>query len=291
MPGLIKGRADRSGHAAFDAEQPLAQAARRWMAQGLAALLANAVGALRSDQPEFVHQARIALRLIRVGMEVLAPALDLAPVHGRALQTWTKEFGAVRDWDVLCGQLLPSLRRDAGEDGAARWERLQQAAVRRQQRARERLRRRLDAPGFGEFALHLLRWSVSEPQEQGARLGAFAQKAVRQRRHRLAKAARGFAGASMARQHKIRLQAKSLRYAIETLHGVLPGALRGAELRTLSRFQDSAGCARDLALAESTLEGLTSSRQLRRQIADWTREQRRIGLEKAQRLAAELANW
>jgi inorganic triphosphatase YgiF len=292
-PGLRKGNVDRNGagDGTFAAGQSLAQAARQWLGQGLEALLANAVGAARSEHPEFVHQARIALRLMRVGVELLAPAIDLAPAQGRALQGWSKQFGAVRDWDVLCGQFLPSLGQSTAKGDAARWERVQRAAARMRQRARERLLRRLDAPAFAEFALRLLRWCASQAHEEGPRLEEFVAKALRQRRRRLAKAARGFAGASAVRQHKIRLQAKNLRYAVETLRGLAPGALRDAELRTLSRFQDAAGCARDLALARAALGRLTRSRSLRRQIADWTQEHQRDGLEKAQQLAAKLQDW
>jgi inorganic triphosphatase YgiF len=289
-PGLLKGQAERSsaGHAMFASGQSLAQAARQWLGQGLESLLANALGATQSEHPEFVHQARIALRLMRVGMDLLGPGFDLPSAQARALQAWAKEFGAVRDWDVLCGQLLPALHREAGKGAAARWERVQQAAARQQQRARERLRRRLEAPEFAELALRLLRWSASRPSDDGPRLAEFAQKALRQRRRRLAKAARSFAAATLARQHKIRLLAKNLRYAVETLRGAAPGALRESQLRLLGRFQDAAGCARDFALARVTLGRLTRSRSLRGQIADWTRARQREGQQKARQLAAKL---
>lgn len=288
VPGLPKGRAAAR---TFTASQPLARAARQWLELGMESLLANAQGAMLSDHPEFVHQARVALRHMRVGMEFLVSSAELAGMHARALRAWAKEFGAVRDWDVLCSQVLPSLCRAAGRSEQARWERVRQAAGGRQQKARARLRRLLEGPAFAEFALRVLRWSATDPAHEGRRLDEFARKALRQHRRRLTKAARSFAGASTARQHKIRLQAKSLRYAVVTLRGVVPGAMPGSQLRTLGRFQDAAGSARDLALAESALRRLTKSSLLHRQIADWTREQRRIGLDKAKRLAAEIQKW
>jgi triphosphatase len=296
VPGLPKGRGDRgrSGED-FEPDQPLGRAARLWLGRGAEALLANAAGALLGDDPEFVHQARVALRFMRVGLELLGPGLAggerLAPAQARGLQAWAREFGAVRDWDVLCEEMLPSLAREAGKGGEARWARVREAAQRKRLRARARLRRRLQAPAFAEFALRLLLWIAREPREEDGRLDEFAHAALRQRRRRLSKAARGFAKASMARQHKIRLQAKSLRYGIETLRAVLPGAVRKSDLRLLSRFQDAAGCARDLALAGAELRGLTRARPLLRQIEAWSRAQKRAGLGKAQRLAAHLQRW
>jgi inorganic triphosphatase YgiF len=291
VPGLPKRRAAPSTPPVAAALLPglsLGEAARRWLGLGLDPLLANALGASASAHPEFVHQARIALRLMRVGAELLArggTGIDLPPAQLRALQVWARRFGAVREWDVLCTDVLPALRRAAGKGGSAAWERVEQAARRRGERARARLQQRLRAPEFAEFALRLLRWCAGATPGGGQRLDDYAHKALRQRQRRLAKAARGFAGASMQRQHKIRLQAKSLRYAFEALRGVAPDALRQSDLRTLSRFQDTAGRARDLSLARAALLGLTRSKSLRRQIDAWTREQKRVGLEKARRLA------
>jgi inorganic triphosphatase YgiF len=291
VPGLLKARAGHGRPAPFAPELAAAQAARHWLAHGADALLANAAGALDGDDPEFVHQARIALRFMRVGLRLFAPALvrDGAPpaALARELQGWARCFGDVREWDVLCGQILPALRAQAGK-GSAAWERVQAQAARRQRKALLRLRKRLQSPDFAQFALRLLRWSgagAAGADAAGGRLDDFAAEALQRDRRELAKAARGFAKASMARQHKIRLQAKSQRYAIEALRGVAPQAEHKGEQRVLARFQDAAGCARDLALARRALRGLTHSRPLLRQIDDWTRAQKRAGLEKACRLA------
>ena len=305
VPGLLKRRAARPGGPAQvpaaapapDAPNtvlhpglPLGAAARRWFALALDPFLANALGATLVDDPEFVHQARIALRLMRVGAELLgrSAVVDFPPAALRQLQAWARRFGAVREWDVLCADVLPALRQASGKGGAAPWERVERAAAQRRARARLRLQERLRRPDFAAFALHWLRWCASAAPAGDRPLGNYAGKALRQQRRRLAKAARGFAGASMERQHKIRLQAKSLRYAFEMLRGVAPDALSDAELRNLSRFQDAAGRARDLALSRAALQRLTRSRSLRRQIAAWTRAQRRTGLDKARRLAVVL---
>jgi inorganic triphosphatase YgiF len=291
VPGLRKGRA-----AGLTAEHGLAASARHWIGQGMQALLANVHGAVRADHPEFVHQARIALRVMRVGADLLSPGLEPGgsptPEQVRAMQSWAREFGAVREWDVLCEDILPSLCRDAGAgEDAARWQRMRKSAEVRRRRLRAKLRHRLQAPEFAEFALRMLRWICSAPPPRGPRLKKYASTALRRRRRELAKAARSFDKASARRQHKIRLQAKNLRYAYETLRAVLPDEVRKSELRTLSRFQDAAGSARDLAQAAASLESLPHSGALHGQIKAWTQGRRREGLQQARRLAATLRRW
>jgi inorganic triphosphatase YgiF len=266
----------------------VAQAARDWLGGALETLLVNAAGAAAAADIEFVHQARVALRLMRVGLELLAPGIDLPAPEQRALQRWARVFGAVRDWDVLCGQLLPALLAASDPAGQPRWQRVLEAAQARRARAAARLRRRLDEPAFAEFALRLLRWCATAPRRGGGAIDRYALAALARGRRRLLKALRGYEHATLERQHKIRLQAKNLRYACEVLQGHAPQALDAAQLRALGRFQEVAGSARDLALARATLAPLSRARSLRRQLDEALRRQRRLGEQKARQLAARL---
>jgi triphosphatase len=279
----------------FTTAQRTVPAARRWVAAGTGRLLANADGARTSHDPEFVHQARVCLRQLAVGIDVLLKETDFPAGLRRDLQVWTRRLGSVRDWDVLCGRLLPGLAAQE-RSGASAWDAVRAAAARRQEAARARLRRQLDAPAFAEFALRMLRWSASgaDRVDPGKRLGDFAHRELRARRRRLLrkldKSGRPFARLSLERQHKIRKQAKSLRYAMEMLRAVLPKDLRRLALPGLARFQEVAGLARDLALAQDMIERLTRSDALRESLRDWVRAEQRRALKRSERLVAGFAD-
>lgn len=278
-----------SSEGAFAPKQGVAVTARRLVGHGMIALLANVAGLAESDDAEFVHQARIALRRMRAGLDLLGAAgVEMPSALRSGLRRWAARLGVARDWDVLRGQVLPSLAAAAPRAAGAKWERVCAAATKRVLRARARLRLQLDAPGFADFALRMLRWSATAPRKPGKRLEDFAAKAIGSQQRRLAKAGRSFSQLPADRQHKIRIQAKSLRYGIEMLHGSLPKRIRRAGLRALIRFQDALGSARDAAVADAAVVQLTRSQTIRRQARQWARAQQVRASAKAQRLAAEL---
>ncbi|SPE34927.1 putative Adenylate cyclase [Burkholderiales bacterium] len=273
---------------AFTPQQRVAGAARQLVALGMTALLANAAEFADSANPEFVHQARVAIRRMRAGLDLLGAQAEVPPALLHSLRTWAGRFGAVRDWDVLCTEQLPPLAAAASGGSAASWTRVCELAAKRRNGARTRLGRQLAEPAFAEFALRALRWSAGVPARPGKRLADFARKAVRARQRRLAVAARSFARLPAERQHKIRIQAKGLRYGIEMLQASLPKRIRRGALLGLTRFQDAAGSARDALLVQLAVARLTRSAAIRRQVQQWAQSRQSTAIGKAQRLAAYL---
>jgi len=275
----------------LDATQGARTAAGLLIAHEMIALLANVDGLRTGTDTEFVHQARVCLRRMRASLDVLGVHLP-APLD-RALGKWGERFGVVRDWDVLCEQLLPRLIDALGAADSAPWARVVAAAGRRRATATARLRRQLDSPAFADLALRLLQWSMAPAAAAGGGTdkpaGALALKTVRKRLRRLADAGRNFARHSPQRQHRIRLQAKTVRYAIDCLAPMLPGRLQGAVRRALGRFQEAAGRAQDARVALAAVQRLTRSAELRRAAAHWAAAQRAKSAGKARRLAARLS--
>jgi inorganic triphosphatase YgiF len=275
-----------------DAALSAAAAARRLVAKDMTCLLANAIGLQSGADPEFVHQARVSLRRMRANLDVLGVELP-APLE-RGVRLWGERFGAVRDWDVFCGQLLPRLVDELGAGDPAGWARLALAAGRRAEAARLRLRRQLDAPAFAELALRLLQWAsdlpppASRPKGVQRPVGEVASRAVRKRLRRVARAGLELARRSPQRQHRIRLQAKTVRYAIDALEAVLPPRLQGPGRRALARFQDAAGRAQDALVVVAAVQRLTRSAALRGAVAAWAAQRRRKAIAKAQGYAGRL---
>ncbi len=277
-----------TAHRAFTPQLRVAEAARRLVDFGMTTMLANAADFSPTADPELVHQARVAMRRMRAGLELLGSGAELPEELLQGLRIWAKRFGLVRDWDVLCVEHLPPLASTASGGEAAVFKRLFATAIQRRDAARAVLWQQLQTPAFAEFALRALRWAGSDPSRPGKRLSAFARKAVRSRQRRLATAARSFAQLPVKRQHKARIQAKALRYGIEMLQSTLPKRARRVGLPALARFQDAAGGARDALFVQAIVERLTRSAAVRRHVAQWATAQRAAAIAKAQRLAANL---
>ncbi len=289
--GIVPGPRSAAAPCALDPSLGVASAARALVAHDMIGVLANAQGVCTDRDPEFIHQARVGLRRMRANLDLL----DVPPpaVLDRGLRQWSDRFGAVRDWDVLCDALLPRMIADLGAGADARWAQVLAAARRRRAAAAAQLRRGLDSPDFAALALRLLQWSSgdAEPAATDTRrpVGDAATRAVRKRLQRLAEAARDFSGHSPERQHRIRLQAKTVRYAIDSLDALLPRRIRGAVRRALARFQEAAGRAQDAQVALAAVHRLSRSVALRREAAAWATASRARPVAKAQRLAARLS--
>jgi inorganic triphosphatase YgiF len=276
------------GVPAADAMQSAEQTARKDVAAQMIPLLANALGLQLHSDPEFVHQARVALRRMRSGLEVLGVVLP--PPLDRGLQRLGERLGAVRDWDVFCGQLLPRLLADLDDGDSAPWAPVAGAAARQRDTARRQLREHLQEPAFALLSLRLLQWSATPAVPGGAAIGPQALAAVRKRLRRFTQAAPGYSDGLAQRQHRLRLRAKELRYGLDLLGGMLPERQVRTTQRALARFQDAAGRAHDSRGFVELLERLAPP-LLRRQAKAWARKRRAQAVRKAQRLAGAISAW
>ena len=87
------------------------EAFRRVALACLSQLQANEAGVLHSDDIEYLHQARVALRRLRAALRVFAPALPRKFVSrwGAAWKALALSLGDARDHDVFRTSLLPGL--------------------------------------------------------------------------------------------------------------------------------------------------------------------------------------
>ncbi len=85
-------------------------ALRAVMAHGLSVLLANTEVLHDAHDPEFVHQARVALRRMRSALRLLDRRhADFPESLAKELRWVGQTLGAARDWDVLVGSTLPAM--------------------------------------------------------------------------------------------------------------------------------------------------------------------------------------
>lgn len=218
------------------------------------ALLAHAPAAHAGETEAGVHQMRVALRRLRSALSLFKTiAGEHAATVAAGLKALAARLGPARDWDVfLAGRLaevaaafreddrLASLRRDAE---AARAE------------AYAGLRAALDDPGFRLLALDLAalaraRLPADEPSEE------FAARALSRRLKRVLRHGEDISGLPAPELHRLRLDAKRLRYAGE-MFGPLWGERKVRRfLRALAAVQEELGHLNDIAVAASLLSKL-----------------------------------
>jgi triphosphatase len=256
--------------------------ARRIVRHGVHRVLANAHGAAHGDDPEYVHQARVALRRTRSALRVLGVATAADDPVAQDLRWMADCFGAMRDWDVLLTQSLPSLRHAAAADDQAWWARLMERAQERHRRQRQRLSVELDSARFARAALRLLRWAEEPAPPTAVSLPHRAQRAIERGHERVIAAGRHLPALTPQERHRLRILAKRQRYALELLAPLLPGGSPARTLKALARLQQLLGEINDVYVAVSMLPALTRSRELVKRVERWSEKIVRRNLPKAQ---------
>ena len=236
-------------------EHPM-DAFRRVALACLAQLQANEAGVLHSDDIEYLHQARVALRRLRAALRVFAPALPHKFVArwGAAWKALALSLGDARDHDVFRTSLLPGLIPLLGPRDAARlqtWARVQGDAAR--DAARHRLASRDTSEHLLAFTRALLRLKVDDGAASVASLEPWARKRLRQRHRGLLRHIRTADLFDAVERHQVRIEAKKLRYALDFLASLWPPERLSELTEALVQAQDLLGQMNDRVSAQRLL--------------------------------------
>jgi inorganic triphosphatase YgiF len=281
-PQPVKANAQRL-FAGMRADDDAEAALKRAIGRATEALLANAHGALAHDDPEFIHQARVSLRRMRSALRLLHRHVEFPARLSADLRWIARTLGAARDWDVLVGESLPAIEASLDPSMASACERLAARARQRREHARGQARAALASPRFAAAALALLAWSAAPARGTAPSLQTLVAKRLRRQHARLFDAAHAFTGLSVEKQHRVRLLAKRLRYALDFFAAALPGRIAAAYSRRLAALQDELGALNDAAVAHARLRALARPRALRDALDAWaarTRTERAIAVER-----------
>jgi inorganic triphosphatase YgiF len=257
----ILGEPVKFGAHCLDADMPAAAAfqtlARRCLRQ--LSLNADLIGG--GWRLEAVHQARTALRRLRVAIKLFEPLL--APDPTRAVEAelkWlTGELADARNLDVLLLETVQPVV-DALADRAA-GAALGHALLAAQEQAHHRARAALASPRFRLLLLDAARWvedcGAPEPAlvtDDLARCAAeFATGALDDRRRALCRRIADLDWNDPFARHKLRIAAKKMRYASEFFLGLGPKSRSDRYrhfVKALAKMQDSLGRLNDLSVAE-----------------------------------------
>lgn len=260
---LAKGTLDapvRAAPARLRARMPVADAAHRVLREMFHQFTANLHALRVSDDPEVVHQARVGWRRFRSAWRLFRPALDSGSTPDwDTLKPLMAFVGELRDLDVARTETLPPFTEayTAGDPRRTQdWQALFEALAAAATLQRKSVRYALEDPALGATLLQTVFWLERLPRQPAdnapdASTPPLRQWAVRRvgRMHQQLESALEDDADSIPSQHRIRIQAKRLRYAIEALRGVLPDKRSNRWLSQACGLQAAIGDSRDLVQA------------------------------------------
>lgn len=237
--------------------QPPLSAFRRIALACLDHLQQNYDGALSSEDPEYIHQMRVALRRLFAALRLFAPLLpelQVVPLKD-ALRSLARKLGETRDLDVLQTEIIaPVLAALPDEPRLAM---LSSVITLQRCQARNAAVDLLRSAQYGKsliFVLHTLfcRLPVAET-DASVTLAGFAAARLKRLHKTLLRRACAAKMHDPLTLHALRIAVKRLRYALEFFAPLLPRAKTRATLNHLTDLQDTLGQINDLAQAGTLL--------------------------------------
>jgi inorganic triphosphatase YgiF len=252
---------------------PVFLGANMSVAQGFSTVAAGCLKHFRMNEPlliaerdaEALHQLRVAVRRLRSALWLFRPALrDTKQVEFQdQLRRFTRELGAARNIDVILATLpLNDPARSHLEDD--------------RNRTYTKIIRKLDSRGFRLFIFDLFAWMQSGKWRANKKasdpLMPFAIRRLDRLWTSIERRAEHLGRLSDQERHKLRIDTKKMRYAVEFLAEPFRSLAddRSKFVRAAEAIQDRLGELNDLATRQELLfawnqpsAGKTRSRHLR----------------------------
>lgn len=238
----------------------------------LAQFQANLPGVLESDNIEYVHQARVALRRLRAALRLYRRVCVLPDELIDGLHTLAAALGPARDWDMLCDETLPAIAPHYPDSEV--WQHGMQALQAHRSDVRAAMEAALTQARPGAWLLAVQRWllqcgwrlcpsgyAVPEAQRfiQRSPLKKWARRALQKGHRHIVRGARDFGQLHAAQRHALHIAIKRQRYAVEFFQTLFGGHPEGHKRRqdrylaVLRDAQDSLGRTNDARVARGLL--------------------------------------
>ena len=226
----------------------------------LAQFQANLPGVLASDDIEYVHQARVALRRLRAALHGYRRVCELPDELLEGLRALSAALGPVRDWDVLCGETLPVIAPHFADEGV--WQIGLSVLEAHRAEARAAMRVDMIQARPGTWLLAFQRWLIQQGWREGSAaqhrvqqsvLKAWARRKLRKGHRLIAQGARTYAQMRPAARHALRIAVKRQRYAVEFFMGMCVGRRQARYQAVLQDVQESLGRINDCRVASQLL--------------------------------------
>jgi triphosphatase len=239
-----------------DTTSSLGELAFAILRRHFAAMLAHEPGTRLGEDPEQLHDMRVATRRLRAALSMFSHGLPVRAARFREELGWMAGLlGNVRDLDVQLGELdaLAPKRRSDLEPVVAVLGHRRELARRAMLGGFDSARYRRLVAGFTVFLLHgpLRRSSLSRAPAVALAPDVAARRYRRMRRKGDGLSRRSSAGAF----HRVRIRCKRLRYCLEFFGDLYPDSAPGM-VRSLVKVQDLLGAHQDAVVAMDHLGAL-----------------------------------
>jgi len=240
-------------------KMPVRAAFQGFMQAGIKQLLANRSIILEGDDPEGVHQGRVAIRRMRAALSVFKPVLEEGSLSKAKLELrWMQqELGPARDWDVFLEETISPLKSRMPDDRSLK--NLEKLARQKREQHYRQAWDFLNSRRFATSVLWFERWllEIGEDDRCKESLPDFAAKLLNKRR----KAARKKAGPDVTALpdttlHELRIELKKLRYAASLFKSLYPKEKSRPYMDQLSVLQDCLGGLNDAAVQQHLFDEL-----------------------------------
>ncbi|MEI7612096.1 MAG: CYTH and CHAD domain-containing protein [Betaproteobacteria bacterium] len=228
----------------------------------LAQLQRNEAGAIAGINPEYVHQARVAIRRLRSALKLFSPVLsaDFVAVYSPRWRELATNLGSARDWDVFLSETLAPLEEafPGDADLAVLRTKGQTLKIKAQSSASVALKQKEYSQLLLAFSAALFR--VEPPtiaraaKDQGLSLRRFAGRRLHKRADAIEQRLGEHGKMNAERRHELRIEFKKLRYALEFFAPLLPGQRLAEYQAVLSGIQDVLGALNDQVTASRLIK-------------------------------------
>ena len=244
-------------------DQSLGDVAYAVLRKQFAAFRSHDAGVRLDEDPEEVHDMRVAIRRMSVAMSLFSDALPAETPRFRDELKWAAdELGAVRDLDVQLERMAEEESLAAVED-VAPLDSATEALRQRRLAARRSLVRALDSERYDrlieDFTALLQHGPAQDSHAANRPVLAVAPDIFARRRKKVLKAGDKIGDASSSEEyHRLRINCKKLRYTLEFFSPLYEKQVR-RPVASLVAVQDVLGRSQDAVTAVTELRDLASA--------------------------------